>query len=90
MHDSRRNANAAERLRPEFVLWSRRLADEQGACARELEAADAPTWLVGENPDNRDALHGRTRSWRMSLPAFAAQLPQATDPNGYERLWASF
>jgi 2-succinyl-5-enolpyruvyl-6-hydroxy-3-cyclohexene-1-carboxylate synthase len=84
-----RNANAAERLRPEIVLclggWP-----TSKVLRTWLAAADAPTWLVGESADNRDALHGRTRSWRMSLAALGAQLPRATDPNGYERLWASF
>ena len=84
-----RNANAAERLRPESVLclggWP------TSKVLREwLQTADAPTLLVSERGDNRDALHGRTRHVAVSLAALVTQLPVATDPNGYERMWASY
>ncbi|MSU23045.1 MAG: 2-succinyl-5-enolpyruvyl-6-hydroxy-3-cyclohexene-1-carboxylic-acid synthase [Opitutus sp.] len=84
-----RNPAAAERLRPERVLclegWptSRVL---QGW----LETCAAPTLLISERVDNRDALHGRTTQRRISLRAFAEQLPLATEANGYERMWAAF
>ena len=84
-----RNAAAAERLRPERVLclggWP-----TSKALRGWLETCDAPTLLVGEPADNRDALHGRTRSLRISLAAFAEQLPRATESNGYEQMWAGF
>jgi 2-succinyl-5-enolpyruvyl-6-hydroxy-3-cyclohexene-1-carboxylate synthase len=84
-----RNENAAERLRPESVLclggWP-----TSKVLRGWLEAADAPTLLVSERSDNRDALHGRTRQVVVSLAALVTQLPVATDPNGYERMWASY
>jgi 2-succinyl-5-enolpyruvyl-6-hydroxy-3-cyclohexene-1-carboxylate synthase len=53
-----------------------------------LERLGAPTYLVTERPDNRDALHGLTRTVPVSLAVFAASLPQSVDPNGYQILWA--
>jgi 2-succinyl-5-enolpyruvyl-6-hydroxy-3-cyclohexene-1-carboxylate synthase len=53
-----------------------------------LERLGAPTFLVGERADDRDALHGLTRAVAVSLPVFAASLPEAADPNGYQVLWA--
>jgi 2-succinyl-5-enolpyruvyl-6-hydroxy-3-cyclohexene-1-carboxylate synthase len=84
-----RNANTAERLRPESVVclgsWP------TSKVLREwLEAADAPTLFVSERLENRDALHGRTRHVSVSLASLAAQLPVAGEPNGYERMWASY
>ena len=84
-----RNPAAAERLRTESVLclggWP-----TSKVLRAWLEASDAPTVLVTERPDNRDALHGRTRHLAISLPALAAQLPVTTEPNGYERMWAAY
>ncbi|MCX6951403.1 MAG: 2-succinyl-5-enolpyruvyl-6-hydroxy-3-cyclohexene-1-carboxylic-acid synthase [Verrucomicrobia bacterium] len=84
-----RNATTAERLRPESVLclggWP-----TSKVLRAWLEAADAPTLLVTDRPDNRDALHGRTRQTAVSLGALAAQLPVTSEPNGYERMWASY
>lgn len=84
-----RNPTAAERLRPEMVL-----ALESWPTSKVLrgwlEAAAAPTLLVSERADNRDALHGRTQAVRMSLAVLAAHVPEATDPNGYQRLWRTF
>ena len=84
-----RNANAAARLRPETVLC---LGDWPTSKVLRgwLESANAPTLLVSKRAENRDALHGRTRHLPISLSAFAAQLPSATDPNGYERMWAAY
>lgn len=83
-----RNPGAAERLRPESVLclggWP-----TSKVLRAWLEAADAPTVLVGERSDNRDALHGRTRQVAISLGALVPQLPVASEPNGYERMWAT-
>jgi 2-succinyl-5-enolpyruvyl-6-hydroxy-3-cyclohexene-1-carboxylate synthase len=55
-----------------------------------LEAAGAPTLLVTQRTGNRDALHGRTQTLRCSLGAFAMQLPQSDDPNGYTLMWAGY
>jgi 2-succinyl-5-enolpyruvyl-6-hydroxy-3-cyclohexene-1-carboxylate synthase len=54
-----------------------------------LEAADATVYMVSERVDNRDALHGRTRTLAVSLPVLAAHVQAATEPNGYERMWAA-
>jgi 2-succinyl-5-enolpyruvyl-6-hydroxy-3-cyclohexene-1-carboxylate synthase len=84
-----RNPNAAERLRPEYVLclggWP-----ISKVLRGWLQASDAPTWVVSEGERNLDALHLRARPLRISLRHLAALLPQATEPNGYQRLWASF
>jgi 2-succinyl-5-enolpyruvyl-6-hydroxy-3-cyclohexene-1-carboxylate synthase len=82
-----RNQGFAERMRPESVLclggWptSKLLRDW-------LQAGDAQTWMVGDRPDNRDALHGRTHALPVSLDALAAGLPAAQGPNGYEQMWS--
>ena len=84
-----RNAGAAERLRPESVLclggWP-----TSKVLRAWLEAADAPTLLVSERADNRDALHGRTRQVAVAWSALVAQLPAGGEPNGYERMWAAY
>ena len=84
-----RQPSAADRLKPEFVLglggWptSKVLRGwlEQGAHA---------TWLIADRPDNRDALHGRTRSFPVSLSALAAGLPAAAQAGAYAGLWAGY
>ncbi len=83
-----RNEAAAARLKPERVLC---LGDwpTSKVLRAWLDASDAPILLVSERADNRDSLHGRTRSVRMSLAAFTEQLPMANDANGYERMWAN-
>jgi len=84
-----RNAHAAERLKPEVVLclggWP-----TSKVLRAWLEASDPITWLVTERPDNRDALHLRTRHVAFSLPVLAAALPVAIDVNGYQRMWARY
>ncbi|MEY4939431.1 MAG: hypothetical protein RIQ93_1166 [Verrucomicrobiota bacterium] len=84
-----RNRSAAERLKPETVLclggWP-----TSKILRSWLDASDAPTWLMSERMDNRDALHGRTRHSALSLGALVELLPGVTAPNEYEGLWASF
>ncbi len=82
-----RNAAAAERLKPERVICLDAWPTSK-VMRSWLEAAAAPTLLVTTRVGNRDALHGRTQTLRCSLDAFVAQLPQAEDLNGYERMWA--
>jgi 2-succinyl-5-enolpyruvyl-6-hydroxy-3-cyclohexene-1-carboxylate synthase len=81
-----RNADAAERLKPESVLclggWP-----TSKVLRAWLEKAAPPTLLVTDRLDNRDALHGRTRQANMSLAALLSQLPAATDQSGYARMW---
>ena len=81
-----RNPADAQSLRPEFVLaiggWP-----TSKVLRSWLEAADAPTWLVSDSPDNRDPLHGRTILRVVSLPLFAANMGEAAGPNGYTQLW---
>jgi 2-succinyl-5-enolpyruvyl-6-hydroxy-3-cyclohexene-1-carboxylate synthase len=84
-----RNDAAAERLKPERVLcldgWP-----TSKVLRSWLEQSAASTLMLTERSDNRDGLHGRTQTVRTSLAAFATQLPPTDQPNGYERLWASF
>ena len=84
-----RNAAAAERLRPEIVLALGEWPTSK-VLRGWLDAAAPPVVFVTEREDNRDALHGRTRTVRCSLAALAAQLPTAAEPNGYQRMWAAF
>jgi 2-succinyl-5-enolpyruvyl-6-hydroxy-3-cyclohexene-1-carboxylate synthase len=84
-----RNEATAERLKPEVVLsiggWP-----TSKVLRGWLDKSAAPIWLVTERPDNRDALHGRTRPLPLSLPALAAALPISTDANGYQGMWARY
>lgn len=84
-----RNDTAAGRLKPEVVLclggWP------TSKVLREWIAESDPIiWLISDRPDNRDALHGRTHTVAMPLPALAESLSRAIDVNGYERLWAEY
>ncbi|WP_414665032.1 2-succinyl-5-enolpyruvyl-6-hydroxy-3-cyclohexene-1-carboxylic-acid synthase [Horticoccus sp. 23ND18S-11] len=84
-----RNAAAAERLKPEVVLCLGEWPTSKVLRAW-IERSAATIWLATERPDNRDALHGRTRTLAVSLPTLAALLPEAIDPNGYQRMWARY
>ena len=79
---------AAERLAPDVVLclggWP-----TSKVLRGWLEKSGAPIWLVTSRPDNRDALHGRTRQVATSLQVLAAELPEAFESNGYEEMWRS-
>ena len=84
-----RHPGTAQRLRPDTVLclggWPTSKVLRQW-----LTEVDAPGWLVTERPDNRDALHGRFRHCRMSLPAFVSALPAASLPSAASddrKLW---
>jgi 2-succinyl-5-enolpyruvyl-6-hydroxy-3-cyclohexene-1-carboxylate synthase len=83
-----RNSATAERLRPERVIclggWP-----VSKVLRRVLQESNAPMLVVNEGAKNQDALHARAQHLRISLNRFASQLPQAVDPNGYQRLWAS-
>ncbi len=83
-----RNATAAERLAPECVLaiggWP-----TSKVLRSWLETTDPRIHLHSERIDNRDALHGRTQHF-TGLAALARALPECTEPNGYQRLWASY
>jgi 2-succinyl-5-enolpyruvyl-6-hydroxy-3-cyclohexene-1-carboxylate synthase len=83
-----RNFTAADRLSPEVVLC---LGDwpTSKVLRAWIEASDARIFQHTENPANRDALHGRTQRI-AGLGALVHGLPAATEPNGYQRLWASF
>ncbi len=84
-----RHPEVAERLRPEVVLVLGEWPTSKVLRAW-IEASDADLWLATERPDNRDALHGRTRTVALGLPALAQVLPQAIDANGYQRMWARY
>ena len=84
-----RHPETAERLRPEVVLVLGEWPTSKVLRAW-VEASGADLWLATDRPDNRDALHGRTRAVALSLPALANVLPQAIDANGYQRMWARY
>jgi 2-succinyl-5-enolpyruvyl-6-hydroxy-3-cyclohexene-1-carboxylate synthase len=84
-----RSAAAAESLRPECVLCLGEWTTSKVLRAW-IEASGAPVLFATERPDNRDALHGRTRRIVVPLRALALGLPSADAPNGYERLWAGY
>ena len=81
-----RNPEYAEKLRPDSVLC---LGDWPTSKVLRgwLESCDAPTWLVSLRPENRDALHGRTRPLRMSVSAIAAGLLPGKPAPGYAEAW---
>jgi 2-succinyl-5-enolpyruvyl-6-hydroxy-3-cyclohexene-1-carboxylate synthase len=83
-----RHPPTATRLRPERVLclggWP-----ISKVLRTWLQESDVPVLLIGENPQNRDALHGRTQHLRVTLGVFATKLPTASEPNDYQRLWSS-
>jgi 2-succinyl-5-enolpyruvyl-6-hydroxy-3-cyclohexene-1-carboxylate synthase len=84
-----RNANAAERLKPERVIcvggWP-----TSKVLRAWLENTDAPTWLISSRPDNRDALHGRTSQVGGGIGALGAALTAATGAGGYARMWQRY
>ena len=84
-----RNTAAAERLKPEVVVCLGAWPTSK-VLRGWVEASDAVTWMVTERADNRDALHLRARHIAMSLSVFAASLPVAPDPNGYQGMWARY
>lgn len=81
-----RNPSNATRLRPDAVLciggWP-----TSKVLRAWLEDADAPTWLVTDRSDNRDALHARTRVLPVALPVLAAVIPEAAAPSDLAREW---
>lgn len=84
-----RHPEVAERLRPERVLCLHGWPVSK-VLRGFLQAANAPTLMVGDGGRNGDALHGRTRFLSASLRVLATQLPMVADPNGYQQLWASY
>ncbi|MEY4005196.1 MAG: hypothetical protein RLZZ221_1292 [Verrucomicrobiota bacterium] len=82
-----RNPGAAERLRPEAVLC---IGDWPASKVLRgwVEQSGARVWMAGGGGDNRDGLHGRTRWIGNSLAVIAQSLPEASEPNGYQRMWA--
>ncbi len=84
-----RNSALAERLKPERVLC---LGDWPTSKVLRgwIEASGARIWQLTDRADNRDALHGRTEALGISLAAFVESLPPASEPNGYERMWARY
>lgn len=84
-----RNPAAAERLRPEAVLC---IGDWPASKVLRgwVEQSGARLWMAGGGGDNRDGLHGRTRWIGNSLAVIAQALPEAAEPNGYQRMWARF
>jgi len=84
-----RSAGGTDGLRPELALCLGEWPTSK-VLRGWLEASGAPAYLVTERPDNRDSLHGPTRHVPIALEVFAAGLPQAADPNGYQRLWEGY
>jgi 2-succinyl-5-enolpyruvyl-6-hydroxy-3-cyclohexene-1-carboxylate synthase len=83
-----RSPGAAESLRPEVVLCLGEWPTSK-VLRGWIEASGAQILFVTERPDNRDALHGRTRRIVAPLSALALSVPASDAPNGYERLWAT-
>jgi len=84
-----RNPEAAERLKPEAVLCLGGWPTSKGLRAW-VERSEAKIWLVNESAGNRDALHGRTQNLVIAPSALATILPESSDPNGYQRMWARY
>lgn len=84
-----RNASAAERLKPEIVLCLGEWPTSK-VLRSWLEATDAPTWLVSERSDNRDALHGRTTQVAIGLEELTSVVPAGTGSSGYAAMWSRY
>ncbi len=82
-----RSPRAAESLSPEFVLCLGEWPTSK-LLRSLIESSEAPVFFVTDRPDNRDALHGRTRRIVVPLETLARGLPATEAPNGYQRLWA--
>jgi 2-succinyl-5-enolpyruvyl-6-hydroxy-3-cyclohexene-1-carboxylate synthase len=82
-----RKAELATQLRPQQVLclggWP-----ISKVLRAVLQESAAPIFLLSEGVQNRDALHGRTRHFRVSLRHFATSLTTERPPNRYQRSWA--
>ncbi len=81
-----RNNELMEELRPEFVLclggWP--VSKSLRNC---LSRWDAPTWIISETAKNRDALHGRTRTFQADIETLASSLPDRQVDLGYSSDW---
>jgi 2-succinyl-5-enolpyruvyl-6-hydroxy-3-cyclohexene-1-carboxylate synthase len=84
-----RSPPAAESLKPEFILCLGEWPTSK-VLRNWIEVSGAPILFATERPDNRDALHGRTRRVVSALPELAMGLPVADAPNSYERLWSGY
>ncbi len=82
-----RDPTLADPLRPEVVIAIGEWPTSK-VLRSWLEASDAQTWLVTNRPDNRDALHGRTRVLGTSLSSLIAALPAHEGDHPYQKLWA--
>jgi 2-succinyl-5-enolpyruvyl-6-hydroxy-3-cyclohexene-1-carboxylate synthase len=78
----------AESLAPEVVLCLGEWPTSK-VLRGWLEGAAPEIFFATERPDNRDALHGRTRRIMASVRTLASALPAAEHPNGYQRQWAA-
>jgi 2-succinyl-5-enolpyruvyl-6-hydroxy-3-cyclohexene-1-carboxylate synthase len=83
-----RNPTAAERLRPEVVLCVGEWPTSK-VLRGWIEGLDATVWLATNRPDNRDALHVRTRVLPAALHQVAAPQPAVT-AGGYARIWLRY
>jgi 2-succinyl-5-enolpyruvyl-6-hydroxy-3-cyclohexene-1-carboxylate synthase len=82
-----RQESAAEGLRPDAVLclggWP-----TSKVLRGWLEKGSHPTWLVSDHADNRDALHGRTRSLMLPFVALSVGPPAVAEAaTDYADLW---
>lgn len=84
-----RQPEIAERLRPEVVIGIGSWPTSK-VLRSWLESTDAPIWLLSERVDNRDALHGRTRTLGVSVGSFAASLPGVAEPGAYAGMWSRY
>jgi 2-succinyl-5-enolpyruvyl-6-hydroxy-3-cyclohexene-1-carboxylate synthase len=84
-----RTPEIAKELRPESVIvlgeWPTSKVLRAWA-----NASDAEVLFVSERPDDRDALHGRTRHLTASVSSFAESLSTAKAASPYAALWAGY
>ena len=84
-----RRPEVAERLAPELVVcvggWP-----TSKVLRGWLEQTNPPIWMVSDRADNRDALHGRTRTLSVPFGEFANAVMDAGRPGPYSRAWADY
>ncbi len=84
-----RNPASAESLAPEAVLCIGEWPTSK-VLRGWIDAHEPAIFLLTVRPDNRDALHGKTRVITATVGALAASLGPAEFPSGYQRQWAAF
>lgn len=82
-----RHREIREELTPEVAIQIGELPTSK-ELRSWLEEKDFPRWIIESDPDNFDALHGKTRHLRVTVQNFAGSFPDRTrEPSEYCQRW---